>query len=880
VDDRTLVQQLRQTLKDGRARLREQYFARPQAAVLLHRQCRLVDSVLRALWDAYRMPKSAALVAVGGYGRGELFPYSDVDVLILRREGEPDEADAVDASISRFVSALWDIGLELGHSVRTVQECTREMRADVTVRTTLLENRQLAGNRTLVRALRTVIAAELDVRAFYDAKALEQQQRHIRFHDLSSNLEPNLKESPGGLRDLHTVLWIARAAGIGTRWRQLANRGLLTADEARHVARSERVLQHLRIRLHYLAGRREDRLVFDLQNQLAASLGLADNKQKRASEQMMQRYYRSAKAIRQSNVFLLQELQARLFPVDPTPHPIDENFQAVNELLDIRADDTFERTPAAILGSFLAMQQHPELKGMSSRTLRALWQARQRIDSKFRRDPANRALFMKILRQPRGITHELRRMNQYGILGKYLPAFGRIVGQMQHDLFHVYTVDEHILMVVRNLRRFTEPQHAHEYPLCSRLMADFEHKELLYLAGIFHDIGKGRGGDHSHLGAIDAEHFCEQHGLSRSECALVVWLVERHLLMSATAQKQDITDPEVIRAFAAQVKTERRLVALYLLTVADIRGTSPKVWNGWKAKLLEDLFHGTRRVLAGVSASATLHDSLAERQGEALRILRTYGLRDDAHRTLWSQLDPVYFQRHSAEEIAWHTRLLYYRADPDLPIVKARPSKAGEGVQICVYVRDQPNLFARICGFFGKIQFSIVEAKIYTTRNQFALDTFTVLDPEHKPASYRDLTNYIEYELMKRLTGQAPPDPIVPGRISRRLKAFPLTPEVQIFPDDKGSHFILELVAGDRPGLLASIAEILARHNINVHNARINTLGERAEDVFLISGPRLHDEAALVRLEASLLQALRMEPVAALSPAAADSSQKQRAIVS
>jgi [protein-PII] uridylyltransferase len=866
VNERELVQHWRQTLRDGRARLREQYFAKPQSAMLLHRLCRLVDSILRGMWTDIGMPASLALVAVGGYGRGELYPHSDVDVLILVREGE---LAGHEAAVSQFVSALWDIGLELGHSVRTPAECLREMRADVTVRTTLLENRQLAGSRAPVRTLRAEIAADLDVRAFHDAKVLEQQQRHIRYHDLSSNLEPNLKESPGGLRDLQTVLWIARAAGLGRSWGQLERHGLLTSDEAQHVARAERVLQHLRIRLHYLAKRREDRLVFDLQNLLAQSLGFADNKQKRASEQLMQRYYRAAKAIRQSNVFLLQELHARLFPVDPVPHPLDDDFQAVNELLDIRDEQTFERDSHAILGAFLAMQRHPELKGMSSRTLRALWQARSRIDRDFRRDPENHALFMQILRQPRGIYHELRRMNQYGILGRYLPAFGRIVGQMQHDLFHVYTVDEHILMVVRNLRRFTEAQHAHEYPLCSRLITDFDRKEILYLAGIFHDIGKGRGGNHSLLGAVDALRFCTQHGLPREDCALVSWLVEQHLLMSSTAQKQDITNPEVVRAFAAQVGTERRLIALYLLTVADIRGTSPKVWNGWKAKLLEDLFHSTRRILAGDSPNATLHDSLAERQGEALRILRTYGLRDDAHKALWAQLDPVYFQRHTAEEIAWHSRLLYYRPDTDEPVVKARPSKAGEGVQLTIYVRDQPNLFARICGFFGKLQFSIVEAKIYTTRHQFALDTFTVLDPENKPASYRDLTNYIEYELMRRLTGEVQPDPMVPGRISRRLKAFPITPEVQIFPDDKGSQFILELVAGDRPGLLAGIADILARHNISVHNARINTLGERAEDVFLISGPRQHDESALVRLETALLQALRMDapPVKAALPA-------------
>ena len=866
MDDAAIVQGWRQTLREGRAALREQYFAHPEVFVLLHGHSRLVDRILRGLWKDFAMPATHALVAVGGYGRGELYPHSDVDVLILRPDPVPADASGTDhhheQRIGGFLSALWDVGFEVGHSARTVAECSREMQADVTVLTTLIENRLLAGSGPLYDKMTDAIAAELSdsgLRAFYDAKVLEQQQRHIRNHDLASNLEPNIKESPGGLRDLQTVLWIARAAGIGSRWSQLAAAGLLTRDETRHIARRERVLQHLRIRLHYLAGRREDRLVFDLQNQLALSMGFKDDGHRRASEQLMQGYYRAAKAIRQSNVFLLQNLMVKLFPIDPVPHPIDRNFHAVNEFLDIKSNDTFERDPHTILESFLIMQRHPELKGMSARTLRALWQARRKIDDEFRRDPVNRRLFMQILREPRGITHELRRMNQYGILGRYLPVFGKIVGQMQHDLFHVYTVDEHILMVVRNLRRFTEAQHAHEYPLCSRLMADFDKKELLYIAGLFHDIGKGRGGDHSTLGAHDARAFCRQHELSDEDTELVVWLVGQHLMMSTTAQKQDISNPAVVSTFASRVGTERRLIALYLLTVADIRGTSPKVWNGWKAKLLEDLFHSTRQSLEGAStgSATTLHDSLAERQQEALKIVRTYGLREDAHKPLWNQLDPVYFQRHTAEEIAWHTRLLYYRVDTKELVLKARPSKAGEGLQLCIYVPDQPHLFARICGFFGRVQFNIVESKIYTTRHGYALDTFTVLDPEGSRTQYRDLTRYIEYELTERLNDPSPVSAIPSGRVSRRLKAFPITPEVAIFPDDKGSQFILELVAGDRPGLLAGIADILARQNIAVHSAKINTLGERAEDVFLISGPRLHDENALVRLETSLLQALR-----------------------
>jgi [protein-PII] uridylyltransferase len=495
---------------------------------------------------------------------------------------------------------------------------------------------------------------------------------------------------------------------------------------------------------------------------------------------------------------------------------------------------------------------------MSAPTLRALWRHRGRVDAAFRRDPANRQRFISILRQARGVTHELRRMNQYGILGRYLPAFGRIVGQMQHDLYHVYTVDEHILMVIRNLRRFTEPQHAHEYPLCSRLIADFARPEVLYIAGLFHDIAKGRGGDHSHLGGIDARRFCRQHGLAPDDTDLIGWLVTHHLTMSLTAQKQDIGDPEVVAAFAAKVETERRLAALYLLTVADIRGTSPKVWNAWKAKLLEDLFHLTQATLTGRPGTRGLLDSLEERRSEAGRQLRLYAVPDGAERSLWQKLDSIYFQRHSADEIAWHARQLYFRVDGQQPVVKARLSRGGVGLQVMIYLPDREQLFARICGFFGQARLSILEAKVYTTRHGYALDTFTVHDPANPNAAYREVISYVEYELKRVLTEQAPLQPPAIGRVSRQLKHFPLSPDVRIFPDDKGTHYILEIVAGDRPGLLARIAYTLASANINVASAKINTLGERAEDVFLLDGARLHDEAALLRLETALYEQLRL----------------------
>jgi [protein-PII] uridylyltransferase len=845
----------RGTLASGRASIRSGFFAHPDTPKLLHEHSRLVDRVVRGVWREADMPPELALVAVGGYGRGQLFPHSDVDVLILL----PGSGAAPAAAIERFFATLWDIGIELGHAVRTVAQCASEMAGDVTIRTSLLENRFLDGSRRLAGQFRVMFAEQLDIRAFHAAKTLEQQQRHQKVNDAIYNLEPNVKESPGGLRDLQTVLWISRAAGLGRTWAELARHGLMTIAEARAVSRQERFIGAMRVRLHYLSGRREDRLVFDQQAALAKQLHLTDLPARRASEQLMQRYYRAAKLVRQVNIILLQNLHARLYPASSPPVPFDAEFQTVDELLDVRDEDLFARRPAAMLDAFLMMQRHRALKGMTARTLRALWRNRRLIDVRFRRDPANRARFIEMFRIGTGLLHELRRMNLFGILGQYLPAFGRIVGQMQHDLFHVYAVDEHILMVIRNLRRFTEPQHAHEYPTCSRLMADFERREVLYLAGLFHDIAKGRGGDHSNSGARDAKRFCREHGLSAEDGELVAWLVQEHLTMSSTAQKQDLTDPAVVTEFARKVGTPRRLSALYLLTVADIRGTSPKVWNAWKAKLLEDLYHGARAAIAGKAPTRTMMDSIEARREDARRLLRLYAVPDGAETALWRHLDTPYFQRHTSEEIAWHARHLYWRvAAGPAPVVKARLARDGTGLQVLVYLPDQKDLFARICGFFGRSGLTILEARIHTTKAGYALDTFAVLDPSNPNASYRDTIQLIEFELARLLAEQAPLAVPADGRISRQLKHFPLTPEVQIFPDDKGTHYILEVVAGDRPGLLAKIAYTLARANVNVVSAKINTLGERAEDVFLIDGARLHDEQALLRLETALYEDLRL----------------------
>jgi [protein-PII] uridylyltransferase len=850
---RTLVIRLRKNLQEGQAALRTAYEAKGNAAAMLRGRSAMVDSVLREIWRHFSLPGSLALVAVGGYGRGSLYPASDVDILLLLPEGTRGQHAE---SIEQTIGVLWDIGLDVGHSVRSIAECIEEAERDITVQTSLLEARLIAGSRKTFAAFNAKLRAHLNPPAFFKAKLLEHEERYARHNDTPYSLEPNCKESPGGLRDLQVILWISRAAGLGGSWRELAKNDLITLSEARQLERVEGFLCHVRIRLHLLAGRREEKLMFDHQEALAKAFGIQRSEAKRASELLMQRYYRNAKHVIQLNTILLQNLGERISPVSArAPIVISEHFQTDRDMLDVRNENIFELHPRAILESFLILQQRSELKGMTARTLRALWRARGRIDAKFRRDPANRALFLSLFQQKRGLVHEFRRMNQYDILGHYLPAFGKIVGQMQHDLFHVYTVDQHILQVMRNMRRYTMLEFTHEYPLCSRLIAGFERHWLLYVAALFHDIAKGRGGDHSKLGVADARRFCNEHGISAEDTDLVAFLVEHHLTFSSIAHKQDLADPDVISGFAALVKTERRLIGLYLLTVADIRGTSPKVWNAWKGKLLEDLYAATRRLLSGATPQQAL--GLAGRQEEARGILRFHGLRPGIEEAFWQQLDTAYFMRHDAEEIAWHTRVLYHRPDAAEPVVKARINQIGEGLQVMVYVVDQQELFARLCGFFSRLGYSIADAKIHTTRHGYALDSFILLDPSHQ-LPYRDMTALLEHDLVERLKTRPPLEPPATGRLSRQVRHFPITPEVSIRPDEKGHYHIMSIGAADRPGLLHSIALILSRHGVDLHTAKIATLGERVEDTFLISGKELAKTATLVKLEQELLDAMQV----------------------
>ncbi|MBV8046335.1 MAG: [protein-PII] uridylyltransferase [Paludibacterium sp.] len=853
-NDLDLARHWRNELKARRQTLADTYCIDHDAPTYLSRHAAEVDRAVQGLWRALGFGDQATLIAVGGYGRGQLFPCSDIDVLILLPQAAP---TALTDNVTRLISLMWDIGLEVGHSVRTQAECLSEAAGDITIETNMLEQRLIAGDRCAFDTLAAALDDQRDPLAFFEGKTMEQQQRHNRFFGVTNNLEPNLKESPGGLRDLQTLIWISKAIGLGDTWDALVAGHILTPAEARLIKHGERQLQRLRIFLHLLARRREDRLIFDLQQQLGLAFGLPDSAVLRASEQVMQLYYRAARTVSQLNGILLPNLRGRLYSQVPrVTQVLNDHFYSVNGMLGIRRPDVFDTEPSAILEAFLMLQRYPELTGFAPRMLRALWHARTKINERFRQDPANQQLFLQILRT-QGLTRSLRRMNLYGVLGKYLPAFGKIVGQMQHDLFHVYTVDEHILMVVRNLRRFAISAFNHEYPFLSRLSNDFERPETLYIAGLFHDIAKGRGGDHSQLGTVDAREFCERHGLPPEDTDLVVWLTAQHLTMSHIAQKQDIYDPETVQRFADLVGTPRRLSALYLLTVADIRGTSPKVWNAWKAKLLEDLYLATLKILMSGGAVDT-GSELEARKQQARALLRLYAVPDGAEEKLWARLDIVYFLRHEAREIAWHARVLNRVADSQEPVVRARLSDDKEGIQVLVYTPDQPALFARICAFFGRAHYSIADAKVYTTANGYALDTFHVFIPESFDGDYRDMINFIEFELAASLRRDDPIEPPVDGRISRHLKYFPITPQVLIRPDDKANYFVLSIVAGDRPGMLARIAAVLTEHRLTVHSAKIMTLGSRAEDSFLITGPGLTDDKTVVSLESQLFNALRI----------------------
>ncbi|TCO83707.1 UTP--GlnB (protein PII) uridylyltransferase GlnD [Plasticicumulans lactativorans] len=857
------VKPFREALKASSEALRQQFLAGTPAHTLVTARARLIDHALTLVWTHFlgSAPAEIALLAVGGYGRGELHPCSDVDIMLLLRHAE--DADT-GGRIEQFLTFLWDIGLEVGQSVRTLEDCERECAADLTVATNLMEARLLAGPAALYHAMRARTGPERvwPVRQFFEAKRQEQIRRYRKYHDTEYDLEPNVKEGPGGLRDLQMIGWVAKRHFGANTLEDLVGHGFLTEREYRDLLGYRDFLWQVRFGLHAITGRREDRLLFDHQRTLAKLFGYTESVSALAVEQFMQRYYRTIMELSRLNGMLLQLFEEAILLADDDapPQPLNRRFQVRKGYLEATRPNVFLRYPLALLELFLLLQQHPEIKGVRAETVRLVRDHRPLIDERFRNDVRAKTLFMEILRQPRCLTRQLRRMNQYGILAAYLPEFAQIVGRMQHDLFHTYTVDQHTLFVVRNLRRFYLPKFEHEFPHCSEVCKRIPKPELLYIAALYHDIAKGRGGDHSVLGAEDAEAFCERHGLSRFDTGLVKWLVRYHLLMSVTAQKKDIQDPEVIQTFARQVGDQNRLDYLYLLTVADIRATNPSLWNTWRASLLRELFEATRRaLLRGLGTPLDKEECIREIQSAARAHLARTGIDRTRIDAVWSGFGDDYFLRYSPDEIAWHTRaILKKKESTPLPpvLVLAREDAARGGTELFIYARDQKNLFATIVAVLDQLGLTVLDARIITSHGDFTLDSFTVLEDSGAPITDRPRIRAITRTLRRYLQHPEQPVALTSRRAPRVLKHFRIPTQVSVSDDVANRRTVLQIITWDRPGLLARIGRAFVDCDILVHNAKIATLGERAEDVFFITDAERQPLAGAERY-AALCDALR-----------------------
>lgn len=867
--DRTLrasnntLEAYRAILQNGNDALRRMFGSQQPIERLVAGRAQLVDEVLRCVWERFfvKAGEDIGLVAVGGYGRGELHPHSDIDLLVLLGN---ETSDRYREQIEAFLAFLWDTGLEVGHSVRTIDECVREATRDVTVATNLMEARLLCGPASLFDAMREATDAHhiWPSNQFFEAKLDEQRQRHRRFHDTAYNLEPNVKESPGGLRDIQVIGWVAKRHFGAETLQDLIDHGFLTEPEYQALIRGQNFLWRVRFALHMLTQRREDRLLFDYQRTLAVQLGYRDGDHNLAVEQLMQDYYRAIMQLGRLNEMLLQLFQEAILYADDSAEPVNINkrFQARKGFIEVTDDHVFEHKPFAMLEVFLLLQQNTDLKGVRASTIRLIRANTFRIDESFRSDLRCRSLFMEIMRQPNGITRELRRMNRYGVLAAYLPSFGRIVGRMQYDLFHVYTVDEHSLFVVRNIRRFTIAAHRQEFPLCSELMEGLAKPELLYLAGLFHDIAKGRGGDHSELGSAEAIQFCLHHGLSRFDADLVAWLVRNHLAMSMTAQHKDISDPEIINEFASMVADRTHLDYLYLLTVADIRATNPNLWNSWKDALMKELYRAARYALErGLERPIEEQEHIGKTQSEARALLIDMGLSTEQIEASWRNPTADYFLYHTAEEIAWHTGAIIRTPEVDLPLVLVKPLEQRGSTEIFIYGRKLPHHFALTTSALEQLGLDIVDARIATSIGGYALHTFLVLETTGEAIKNEYRLQEIQSTLRKRLLHPDRYDTTVTRRAPRQVRHFDVPTEVSFEQDPNNARTILRVSTPDRPGLLSRVGKAFAQHNIGLQGARASTVGARAEDLFYITSENdelIVDTAKLDELRVTIISLL------------------------
>jgi [protein-PII] uridylyltransferase len=848
-------------LQAAREALADSFAPGKTIAPFLQQTSNVVDAVLTRLWLEYVGEQPAAtLIAVGGYGRGELFPQSDIDVLILTRE-TPDTDTA--RRLEQFVTSLWDTGLQIGHSVRTLPECEALAREDLTVVTTMMESRHLEGDAGLIVELANIInpSAMWSPNDFIRGKLGEQQNRHDRYSNTEYALEPNIKSSPGGLRDLQVIEWITlRCFGVGLG--EVNDPDFLSESERDQLKNGQEFLSQVRFALHSMSGRADDRLLFDHQKKLAALWGMVDG-DTLAVEQFMQVYYRWMKTLSQLNELLIEVFEHRLADApDSDARVIDDDFEVSDSRIRARHDTVFQENPSNLLRLFVLIGNDPLVDRIEPNTQRLLRRDSPLIDDAFRTSQANRDLFMAVLGVPHNMTKQLRRMSRHGVLGRYLPAFGKIIGQMQFDLFHAYTVDAHTTEVIANTRRFMRADYTDRFPVSTRIARRLRDPRLLYIAALFHDIGKGRGGDHSELGAEDAQTFCVDHGLSQTDGELIIWLVKNHLLMSHFAQRRDISDPEEIQHFAEIVVTEERLDYLFTLTVADIAGTNPELWNAWRSSLMRQLYTETRRALGrGLDNPLDREEVIRETKRSAADALEYRGFLEDELEGLWATRGEDYFLRERAEDIAWHTEAI---ADHDhergaLVLVRqATESPIGNATQIFVHTLDEPSTFARICAALETLDLTIHDARIYSDADGSTLDTFFVLKSDGSSLdSHPDTFQEIEDRIRRHLS--EPGLKAVSRHTPRTVKAFTIPTSVE-FSQDATSHLTtLEITTADRPGLLARVGSVLSRHDVSVQGAKIQTLGERVEDIFFLAdaaGGQLREEALFAKLESELIEAL------------------------
>ena len=827
----------KQTLKRASTTHIEFFNAGRSASELVHAWARFIDTLLIQAWT-YQLGKhqdALSLLAVGGYGRGELHPHSDIDLMILLKEN----THQYDEQLECFLRFLWDIGLEVGHSVRSLEECVSEAKKDITVATNIQEARLLIGSRKLCEEQRKRCSPQnlWPSKDFFEAKWQEQIARHNKFNDTAYNLEPNIKEGPGGLRDIQMIGWVAKRHFDANTLHDLVTHHFLSESEYNSLIEGQNFLWKIRFGLHVLSKRREDRLLFDHQRILAKQFGYIDEAHRLAVESFMKDYYRTVMELNRLNEMLLQLFQEEILyaETEDAPTIINKRFQVRKGFLEIRYQNTFIRYPFAILEMFLIMTQHPDIKGVRANTIRAIREHRHLIDNDFRNDLRCKSLFMEILRQPVGINRELRRMNRYGVLAAYIPAFGNIVGQMQHDLFHVYTVDEHTLFLIRNLRRFTVPAHRDEFSLCSELMMSIPKQELVLIAALFHDIAKGRGGDHSALGANDAEEFCKQHDLSRFDTDLVVWLVKNHLIMSATAQRKDISDPGVVHAFASQVGDLTHLNYIYLLTVADVRATSPDVWNSWKDALLKELYNATRSALKrGLDNPLMQIEFIDEVKKQVKYQLLNLKFKKSAIESLWQRFNEEYFLRYSVDEIVWQsTALLDKKAQP--PMVLIYKNSVRGGTEVFIYSKIFDGLFSISTSIIDQMGLTIADARIMQTKDHYTLNSFIVLDQDGDPVQDDERLQELSDRIFIKIRDPGKQSIDVNRRLNRQQKHFTFPTDVSFWADPNHARTVMQVKAYDRPGLLSLVSTALNHCQIRLHNAKIATFGERAEDLFFIT---------------------------------------------